>query len=108
LDIVLALTQVTLTFYFHSADAMRLVPMKFGQPNPAISQTNSSNSLPLAPTAPTVLLSQASDLTDSNADGDRLDVGDLSEDFEPHPGSYSMRFNSPLTQSSAVAVKRPV
>jgi hypothetical protein len=58
--------------------------MNLGDVHRAIVQLYSSDSLPFSPPCTTVTPTQTADLANRGADGNRLDVGDLTQNPEMH------------------------
>jgi len=76
--------QEALDLQFHSADAVRFVPMNFGLRDCTIGKTDSRNTLHLPPSARPVSSAQAAQLADRPTNCDFSNLTDLSEHFNGH------------------------
>ena len=66
--------------------------MQFGKTNTAARESNRRLAFQLTPTAVAVHLSLPSDISDSTADRDDLDIADFRENFDFHDtGTYHTR-----------------
>jgi hypothetical protein len=63
---------------------MRFIPVDFCKPNPAISETDSSNALHLPPVALAIQATKSREISDSSASRDRFNVSDIAGELEVH------------------------
>jgi CTP:molybdopterin cytidylyltransferase MocA len=76
--------QESLDLHFLSAEAMGFVPVELGNSYAASLHTHSGNAFELSPSARPELASQPHDVVDVAADGNHLDISDLSDYLEVH------------------------
>jgi len=76
--------EIPFEFEFAPANARCFVPMDLGKAHRAVAEFHPDHSLPLPPTRPPVMPTQACDLVNRGADGNCLDIRDSTEDAEVH------------------------
>ena len=81
------LVDVALAFELFLPDAMRFIPVQFCEAHPTIPQPDLGHALHLPPTADAIQAAQPLKLSDSSADGDCFDVGEIAKDVEINPGA---------------------
>lgn len=59
--------------------------MQFGESNPAIPKANPRDVLDFPPAALAIQAAQTRQLTNTASGGDRLNVGEVADNFEVHP-----------------------
>jgi hypothetical protein len=74
-------------FEFSPANTMRLIPVNFGQAQSTVNQTDTCDSLALAPSALPVLPVETCSLSHSATANNRFHGGYLSNDLEVHTGT---------------------
>jgi len=78
------LVDVAFDFVLMSANAGSFVPVKFCSANGAVLQSYPSYAFAFPPASAAVNTLQASDLSNSGANGDGLYIGDAIQDLEVH------------------------
>ena len=78
------LVKITLDLEFMLTYASCLVPVQFGKADRSIRQLDLGLSLAFPPAPAPVASSKARSLTDAGTDGDRLHIGDSTQNAEVH------------------------
>jgi hypothetical protein len=80
----MALSQNVLDLEFLLADACRFIPMDLREADRPVLKSNLGYPLALSPSATPIQLSESRYLSDTRADGERLDLRDVADDREIH------------------------